>query len=99
MKLYTPKHGSNGCLTVIGIAAAAIAAISIVSCGGFSEANSYNTPDSQMSNVTVHFTRIHTPQNYPTVIRGCLGGDGIYEVQDATSSPFVVRDDPACVKP
>ena len=44
-----------------------------------------------------HWVRIDTPAGYPLVMRGCLGGDGVYVSQ--AGSMFVVASDPECKTP
>lgn len=49
-----------------------------------------------MPNVKLHWQRIETPANYPTIVHACLGRDGLYVDQDAANSVEVVPNDPAC---
>ena len=80
------------------IGAVVLGALVLAGCGSLAESNDHNLPDpNQAHNVSsIVWWRLDTPQNYPTIVRGCYRGNGIYENQDSSNSVEVVPNDPAC---
>lgn len=77
-------------------AAAALVAIPVLAgCGSYNAAHDYNAPTPSKI-FPGDWTRIETPGNFPSLVFECHGTDGVYVAMDASSSAFVVRDDPNC---
>lgn len=77
-------------------AGAAVLAVGLTStgCSGFQLDHSYNAP---ITNHTVPpATIIGDPYHFPTMVRVCVDGDGIYSSKGDTTAPFVLKADPAC---
>ena len=79
------------------IVAAAIGIVALAGCGT-KEANGYNLPSPNAAhNISnISWFRLDSPREYPTIVRACIKGDGVYENQDSANSVEVVPNDPAC---
>lgn len=75
----------------------AIAAlVGVAGCSDWSSSHDYNAPAPTHVIIPV-WTRVEDPGNFPSILRACVDGDGIYIDQGDTSSPNVQPHDPACV--
>lgn len=77
------------------VAAVVILVAALAGCGARIEANAYNLPD-PTRNVRLHWVRIDSPSNYPTIVHACWKGEGYYVDQDAANSVEVQPGDPTC---
>jgi len=77
------------------IALAAASALALAGCGSFGESHNYNAPP-PVSNIKAQWVRIESPGNYHTIIRTCVGHDGLYLTQADNNSVTVVPNDPDC---
>jgi hypothetical protein len=82
-------------MNIRAITAAGTTLILLAGCGSYNEANNHNAATPSRTVLPV-WTRIGSPPNYPTIVRACVGRDGIYIDQDSANSVEVVPDDPAC---
>ena len=81
-----------------GLGSAGIACLILgilAGCGSFGESHNYNAPP-PVGNIQAQWVRIESPGNYHTIIRACVGGDGIYLTQADNNSVTVVPGDLAC---
>lgn len=83
---------------LVPLAATAAAVVLLAGCGSYSEAHSYNAP-APSSNITPTWVRIESPYHYNTIIRACVGRDGVYEDLANDNSVTVVPNDPDCANP
>ena len=72
-----------------------IAAAILAGCGSYGESHNYNAPP-PYANITGNWVRIESSGNYHTIIRACVGKDGIYLTQADNNSVTVVPGDPDC---
>lgn len=70
-------------------------AVILAGCGAYGESHNYNAP-SPVRNIRADWTRIDSPGNYHTIIRACVGKDGLYLTQADNNSVTVVPNDPEC---
>lgn len=75
--------------------AAIAGALTLASCGSFGESHNYNSPP-PYANIQARWVRIESPGNYHTIIRACVGKDGIYLTQADNNSVTVIPNDPDC---
>ena len=80
--------------TIVAISAV-IAALALAGCGSYGESHNHNAP---APNFDIHaqWVRIQTPGNYHTIIRACVGKDGVYIDQSDNNSVTVTTNDPDC---
>jgi hypothetical protein len=77
----------------LAVAALSAVAVSLTACGSYEDNHDYNAPAPQ-AYVTPSWVRVETPGNWTSLIRACVGGDGIYVNKDNYTT--VVPHDPAC---
>jgi hypothetical protein len=82
-------------ITVAVLLATASTAV-LTSCGSYGESHNYNALP-PYANIQARWVRIESPGNYHTIIRACVGKDGIYLTQADNNSVTVVPNDPDCV--
>ena len=76
--------------------AGAIGAGVLASCSNYQSSHDYNAPPPGTV-INGNWVRIEDPGNFPSIIRECIAGDGIYIAQDGANGPEVVPHDPACL--
>lgn len=83
-------------ITTLTLLALAIVAVLLTGCSDWSSSHDYNAPAPKRVIVPV-WTRVEDPGNFPSILRACVSGDGVYIDQGDTSSPEVIIHDPGCV--
>jgi hypothetical protein len=81
------------------IAGAALLALSLsplAACGAYGESHNHNAPAPTQPDIVASWVRIQSPGNYHTVIRACVGHDGMYLTQNDGTTVVVVPHDPNC---
>lgn len=78
-------------LAILGLACI----VPLAGCGAYNEAHNHNAP-APGYDIRAHWVRVQSPGNYSTVIRSCVGHDGIYLTQSDYTGIFVLANDPVC---
>lgn len=73
-----------------------LALLPLAGCAAWSSAHNYNAPPPGHI-IQGDWVRVEDPGNFPSIIRTCVAGDGIYIAQDGANGPEVVPHDPACL--
>lgn len=82
-------------LFVSAVTAAAVLA-GATACGSYGESHNHNAQPPAYD-IHARWVRIQSPGNYHTIIRSCVGKDGIYLTQADNNSVTVVPNDPDCL--
>jgi len=78
-----------------GALVVAAATLTLTACGSYGESHTHNAP-APAYDIHAQWVRVQSPGNYATIIRACVGKDGIYENTDGQNSVTVVPNDPDC---
>lgn len=82
---------------VLIIVGALLAAVSLGGCAQWNEAHNHNSP-TPATDTDIHaiWQRVQSPSGYATIVRTCVGRDGIYITNSGNDNIFVLPYDPAC---
>lgn len=89
------QPAGRSCSTLLLAIVVIIIAIILGGCAAWQSSHNYNAPPPQRQMIP-QWTRIEDPGNFPSIIRACVNGDGIYIAQDGANGPEVIPGDPAC---
>lgn len=68
----------------------------LAACGAYGESHNHNAAPPSAPDIAPSWVRIQSPGNYHTVIRSCVGHDGMYLTQNDGTTVVVVPHDPNC---